>query len=606
MKLKYILLLLVLYPGLAWAQSVVTKKNAKSDAMYELSDSLEKNVSDKAIAGSYVKLADELTSKKEYSKAEEHLKKARELYVKINNKKEIANVDRKLAQIKEAQNKLSEAIKSYESASKISEDKSIITLNTNDASRLRNASNPEIQSKYIQSNINILKDESKKSNVTQKEKVIAYQQMAQANMDMNNNTAAIDNLESALKEVKDEPAEALKIERELANVYASDKKLDIAIDINKKLRVEAKRINNPKAEIEQLQTLSSNYFEANEPTKGVSVLQEAYDLAIEKGHTIDAKNSLELLIDHYKKEKNTKKIVEMYSEFMDRLEPLVKSDSSLIDNKAFQLQESRISQLENEKVLKDKLIHKQNIFNYVLLGFIILALIFMIFIAKALYSIKKKNKKIALQSLRREMNPHFIFNSLNSVNQFIAQNNELEANKYLSSYSKLMRNTMENSNKDFVPLSTEIDQLKEYLELEYMRFKDKFSYVITVDKSLDTDALMIPNMLIQPQLENAIWHGLRYKDSDGLLELIIKPNGKGLLIIIDDNGIGLQKSKDLKTKHQREHKSRGMTNTYERINLLNDLYNTNISITIEEKLEGDTGVTVTLHLPIMDKNKYKI
>src|SRR5690606_29546988 len=126
------------------------------------------------------------------------------------------------------------------------------------------------------------------------------------------------------------------------------------------------------------------------------------------------------------------------------------------------------------KRLKDELISKKNLFNYVLLFSVMLLLLLFALIARALYAIRIKNKEIALQSLRREMNPHFIFNSLNSVNQFISQNNELQANKYLSSYSNLMRNMMENSNKDFVTLANEIEQLQKYLELEHMRFRDKF------------------------------------------------------------------------------------------------------------------------------------
>ena len=199
------------------------------------------------------------------------------------------------------------------------------------------------------------------------------------------------------------------------------------------------------------------------------------------------------------------------------------------------------------------------------------------------------------------MNPHFIFNSLNSVNQFIAQNNELEANKYLSSYSRLMRNIMENSNKDFTPLSTELEQLKEYLDLEHMRFSDKFVYETEVDESLDTDHISVPNMLIQPQLENAIWHGLRYKESGGLLKLSVKPEGNSLCVKIEDNGIGLKKSNELKTRHQKEHHSRGLTNTRERINLLNSLYGMHITIEITEK-EGDdedTGVIVLLRFPLI-------
>jgi len=200
------------------------------------------------------------------------------------------------------------------------------------------------------------------------------------------------------------------------------------------------------------------------------------------------------------------------------------------------------------------------------------------------------------------MNPHFIFNSLNSVNQYIAQNNELEANKYLSSYSRLMRNMMENSNKDFTSLYTELEQLKEYLDLESLRFQEKFTYRIEVDESLDTDSICIPNMLIQPQLENAIWHGLRYKEEKGLLVLSVRTYGNELIVNIEDNGIGRKKSKELKTKHQKDHKSRGLTNTSERISLLNSLYNCRISMEIRDK-EEDTGVIVMFRFPLKNNRK---
>lgn len=165
-----------------------------------------------------------------------------------------------------------------------------------------------------------------------------------------------------------------------------------------------------------------------------------------------------------------------------------------------------------------------------------------------------------------------------------------------------MRNIMETSNKDFIPLATEMEQMKEYLDLEYMRFHDKFTYKMEIDNSLDADSLFIPNMLIQPQLENAIWHGLRYKDSMGLLTLTVKPDGNHLKVVIEDNGIGLTKSHELKTKHQKEHRSRGLNNTQERINLLNGLYHTDISISITEKEGTESGVIVRLLFPLMNKN----
>lgn len=577
----------------------------KKAAVQSVVKAIEEGKSDEEVAASYEKLAKELSDKKDYARAEDYLKRAKTLYEKLKDKDKIAYIDRELAKVQEAQNKVSEAILSFDNARINATTPTLRQLNFNDRERLSNKNNPQNQNYFLKQNAKLLEgkvSDTYDSYSFSAEKTQVYQQMAQVNKEMDNAPAAIENLGKALLNVKDKPSEAFEIKKDIANTLAADNQLDKAIALNKELLADARKASDTKAEIQQLQMLSSNLIDANKKGEAISTLKEAYDLAINKSQTLEAKNSLELLVSRYRADKNTQKALEAYSDFMDRLETLVKSDSTLVDEKVFQVQEEKISQLEKERTLKDALITKTNTFNYVLLGTIILILIFLAFIAKALYSIKKKNKRIALQSLRREMNPHFIFNSLNSVNQFIAQNNELEANKYLSSYSKLMRNIMENSNKDFIPLSTELEQMKEYLDLEHMRFQDKFNYEIEVGDTIDCDATLIPNMLIQPQLENAIWHGLRYKDEMGRLTLSVKKVNNELIVIIEDNGIGLKKSQELKTKHQRQHHSRGLTNTNERISLLNSLYSTNISIDITEKEESKTGVVIILQFPLIDKN----
>ncbi|WP_029904839.1 histidine kinase [Prevotella sp. 10(H)] len=605
MHLKYILTFIsFLLSSACWTQPPQDSKSAskmkvsrENMRIQEVSKAIEEGKSDMEIAAGYEKLAKELSAKGEHARAEDYLNRAKRIYQAKKDKEKLAAVERELAKVQEAQNKLEAAYFNFSNAQANTSNIKLKKLSANDMQRVANTNNPEVQSAFISQNIAL----SEELGDTE-EQVLAYQQMAQVNKEMDNAPEAIKNLEKALVTVKDKPEASMNIKREIANTYAADNQIGKAIAINKGLVADAKETNNPKAEIQQLQALSENYLEANKLKEGVTTLQQAYDLAIDKGQTIEAKNSLELLVEQYKRMRQPQKALDIYSDFMTKLEVLVKNDSTLIDERFFQVQEEKILQLEKERELKDKLISKSNTFNYVLLLAIALILISLIFIAKALYSIKKKNKRIALQSLRREMNPHFIFNSLNSVNQFIAQNNELEANKYLSSYSKLMRNIMENSNKDFISLTTEMEQMKEYLDLEYMRFHDKFTYKIEVDSSLDTDAVFIPNMLIQPQLENAIWHGLRYKDSMGLLTLTVKPEGNHLSVIIEDDGIGLTKSKELKTKHQKEHNSRGLNNTQERINLLNSLYAADISIFIEEKTGEESGVIVRLQFPLMNKN----
>ncbi len=603
--MKYIviyILLMLLPPGMTAQEDSVFKRKSfkRSSAVFELSKSLEQAVSNDTLAADYEKVAKEFIDTGDFMKAEDYFNRALKIYESGNNKSKRAYIEREIAKVRELQGNYSGAIESFTKAGNLSESGSMKELNLNDAERLKNRPDPRTQSSYIKRNIDLLN--TIPSGHTD-DKINAYSQMAEVSNQLNDAEAAVSNLQSAL-EVAEKPSQTLQVKREIANVYASENELEKVIDINKEILEEAVKTSNTKVRIEQLKALSSAYIENEEISKGIASLQQAYDLAIEEGNTLEAKNSLKLLVDLYSKENNYRKALDIYADFMSKLETLVKSDSTLIDEKIFEVHEQKIAGLEKERALKDELIRKKNLTNSILGGSIILALILFLFILKVLYSIKKKNKKIALQSLRREMNPHFIFNSLNSVNQFIAQNNELEANKYLSSYSKLMRNIMENSNKDFTPLSTELEQIREYLDLEHMRFKDKFTYAINLDEGIDMDATYIPNMLIQPQLENAVWHGLRYLSGHGLLQLTIKKEDNSMVIIIDDNGIGLKKSNELKTKHQKEHKSRGLTNTHERIKLLNSLYNCKITIDIIEKYnqgKGEQGVLVILRFPQMTK-----
>jgi chemotaxis protein histidine kinase CheA len=435
-------------------------------------------------------------------------------------------------------------------------------LNRNDAQRLRNVDKPKVQSDYIERNIQLL--EKKEEEASGEEIAEVYTQMADVNVQMNQPQTALENYEIALKNVPEKAPEALNIQRKMAEVYLSEQ----------------------------------------QPEKGINTLLEVYQLAMAGNNTLEAAGSLEQLTREYHKQGNDKKAMVMYREFLYNLEPLIRADSSLIDVKTFQSTEEKIIQLEKEKSLQDALINKKSALNNVLIGSIVLMALFLLLLVKALRSISVRNKKIALQSLRREMNPHFIFNSLNSVNQYIAQNDEVAANKYLASYSRLMRNTMESSGKDFIRLDRELALLKEYLELEHLRFGDKFSYEIAVDKTVETETLYIPGMLIQPYLENAIWHGLRYKDEAGLLTLSVAPAEKMLCITIDDNGIGITKSETLKTANQKAHRSRGLNNIDERVKLLREIYNLSIQTQIEEKAAPESGVRVILTLPLIRNIKH--
>ncbi|WP_228458906.1 tetratricopeptide repeat-containing sensor histidine kinase [Chryseobacterium bernardetii] len=387
----------------------------------------------------------------------------------------------------------------------------------------------------------------------------------------------------------------MAINQKLADLYVENKNFDKAIEAKKKVLKENFVKENSQEKVNQIQELADIYIKKNDPKEAVDLLKNAYGIALDKGHTLEAQKSVKKLDSLYAISGNVDASMQLYRDFLSKLPSLVSKDRTLVDNKILEDTEQRISQLEKEKELKDELIRKKNIFNYGLIGVLILLTGLIVFIFRTLKKVQVKNKKIALQSLRREMNPHFIFNSLNSVNHFIATNNELEANQYLTRFSKLMRGVMENSTDDFIPFQQELDLLQNYLALEKTRFADKFDYEIDVDESLNLQSLQVPGMLVQPFLENAIWHGLRYRAEKGFLKLSFEKSEQYLKITIEDNGIGIEESKKQKTRHQKTREGRGMKNTLERIQLLNDLYKKNITCSVKDK-ENNSGVLVTIQI----------
>lgn len=574
------------------------KKSKSNGKVRNAADNLKKALStdDEILtAKEYESLANELINNEDYGKAEEYLNKAKDIYKKSGKVNEVSIVLRTLAKIQELQKKINPAIKNYESAAKQSRDTNLGRVNLNDANRLRSV-NPKEQQNLAEDNAAILEKKGKNE-----EAVDAYKKVAESQILQNNTKEALTNYKRAI-EISDNPKEVASLSNKMVKVYAGDNQLDKAITLAENILAESKKNSDADQQIDQRYILSKLYQQQQNFNKAELLLKEAYNLSVTSGNTSKAKNSALLLATFYENQKRKDDAKNVYQTFINNLDSIIKKDSSLVDAKIFELTESRIKELEKEKSLQKELMEKTTWFNYFLIGSIALLGLLLFFIVRALRNIRIKNKKIALQSLRREMNPHFIFNSLNSVNQYIAENNELEANKYLTSYSSLMRNIMENSGKDMVPISVETDQLKKYLELEHRRFREKFDYTITEAKDIDAEATLIPNMLIQPHLENAIWHGLRYKEGKGKLAVAFTKRNNMIDVTITDDGIGIAKSKLLKTDNQKLHQSRGMSNIMERISLLNDIYKTNISLSVEEINDNQaTGTRIILSIPIITK-----
>ncbi len=207
-----------------------------------------------------------------------------------------------------------------------------------------------------------------------------------------------------------------------------------------------------------------------------------------------------------------------------------------------------------------------------------------------------------LKALRAQMNPHFIFNALNSIQHFIMRSDEGGAAKYLNKFARLIRTILNNSERSQVSLEEEVESLKLYLELEVLRFENKFTYEINISPELNLDFHEIPTMLIQPYVENAILHGLVPGKIKGHLTIELKSDENHIICVITDDGIGRSASRIMKERSMKQqHLSFGMKITHDRLELLNSVQKSNLSVNIAdlENVYGESkGTQVEIFIPI--------
>jgi tetratricopeptide (TPR) repeat protein len=283
-------------------------------------------------------------------------------------------------------------------------------------------------------------------------------------------------------------------------------------------------------------------------------------------------------------------ISELYrSEQRERLIEM-QSDSINIQRKDSEL---TTAQLQNTRL--------RNIFQfYIIIGFVLLVFLggIIVYSRWKQREIKQLQKEAEMNQvlLRSQMNPHFVFNAMSVIQSYIYENDTKNSSKFLVNFSKLMRLILENSSKEFIALTTEIDILNKYLETQQLRFGDRFHYSIDVPSFLLDNEAIIPPMITQPFIENAIEHGQLHTVENGFIHVSFAITDNLLQIIIEDNGVGRKLSE--KNKKSKEHKSMAMKITQERINNLNAKFKTQgkLLITDFDAVE-QTGTIVTIYIP---------
>ncbi|GGM93453.1 hypothetical protein GCM10010967_28250 [Dyadobacter beijingensis] len=217
-------------------------------------------------------------------------------------------------------------------------------------------------------------------------------------------------------------------------------------------------------------------------------------------------------------------------------------------------------------------------------------------------ALREHMAELEMRALRAQMNPHFIFNCLNSINRYIVKSDNATASLYLTRFAKLIRLILDNSNAKKVLLSNELEALKLYIEMERIRFDNKFDYHILIDEDVHTDSIEVPSLIIQPYVENAIWHGLLHKESNGSLWVKLRMlDDNTLECIVEDNGVGREKAGEFRSKSATGKKSLGMKLTEDRIAVLNQYAQTNASVEILDLQDDDrvaSGTRVVVIIPV--------
>ncbi|MES2593129.1 MAG: histidine kinase [Bacteroidota bacterium] len=407
------------------------------------------------------------------------------------------------------------------------------------------------------------------------------------------------------------------------------------------------------AEPSPQEKMAMAYVKAGSVYMGLNKTNEAI-LNYEKGlHIAEVNHSLAIiesalkgLSEAYTQKADVKQALFYYKQYTEIKDSLVKLKTDKVVSELYSKYENEKKQRKIQSLVLDaekkktELKRSQGVVQeqkqFILLTILILALIIILTITIfRQYRIKKKNNdKLLIQNnkiieqkealeesltytkqlqealkedldhymqvaLRKQMNPHFIFNSLNSIQSFILQNDKLSANIYLSKFSGLMRKVLENSQHHFITLSKEIEVLKLYIELEEQRFDNKFNCFWNIAENVDLFSEKTPPLILQPYIENAIWHGLLHKEGERVLTISIIKNEEELICTVEDNGVGRTAATE-SSKNKPHHESLGTKITKKRIDLLNSLNKASIGVhyyDLTDKNGIACGTKVELTIP---------
>lgn len=349
-----------------------------------------------------------------------------------------------------------------------------------------------------------------------------------------------------------------------------------------------------------LHALGYSYTFQDKCDSAIYYLEKSLDIATEIDYVDMVSKNHNMLAQAYLCLGNGEKAFEHYQ----KQNKINEKISQQINNLKIQLiseqKEKQIEQLKLQNDLSNAEIKKQRII-LLSISIIIILIIFIIFIIVRNQILKSKNKTSELKHriLQLQMNPHFIHNSLASIEGYLYVNEPYKTAEYISEFSHLMRNILENSRKDFIPLNKEIETITQYIVLQQFRYKDKFDYEIKVSDSIDIKNTLIPPMLSQPFVENSIEHGIVHLNKKGHIKIDFYIYKNNLRISIEDNGIGIIKSTELEQKHKLKHNPLAIKITNERLAIYSGRQKNKYRLIIEDIIINNNieGTRIIINIP---------
>ena len=394
----------------------------------------------------------------------------------------------------------------------------------------------------------------------------------------------------------------------IVQIYIKQKKFLVALKLSESTLIKALEVGDQFYISISYMNLGWVKYELNHLTQAEKYLNIALDISKKYGL-----KSSEIEVYNRLSELNTKKgdYQTALQEFKmaEELEKSINNERNLnyINDLVLKYESDRKSNTikaladENELV-KTKLEKNKLALLFGLLGIILVSILFTVYDRHKNLKQEKKILTLEQDMLRSQMNPHFIFNSLNSIKLYIINNEKENAVYYLNKFAKLIRKILVASSEKEIPLSDELDTMELYMNIENIRFSNAIEFKILIDENVNTHNIKVPSLIIQPFLENAIWHGLSSKEEDKKIELKVEKNKKKhITISITDNGIGRKASREINNQKTLKRKSVGISLTKERLANFSKRYTNMYIIKIEDlhdKQGRSSGTKVILDIPI--------